>query len=107
MFCSNCGHEIDDNAVFCPHCGVSTQQVSAPQPQTQTASQKNGIVIAAKVFIIIGMVFGCWMILPLIFGGLGLSALNKGKPSIGISVCVLIFCSLIGGILMLLVDEKL
>ena len=21
-FCKNCGKEIDDNAVVCPHCGV-------------------------------------------------------------------------------------
>ncbi|MCB5253781.1 MAG: zinc ribbon domain-containing protein [Candidatus Cloacimonadaceae bacterium] len=25
MFCSNCGKEIDDNAVVCIHCGVSTK----------------------------------------------------------------------------------
>lgn len=23
MFCKNCGKEIDDNAVICPHCGVA------------------------------------------------------------------------------------
>ena len=23
MFCKNCGQEIDDKAVVCPHCGVS------------------------------------------------------------------------------------
>ena len=22
MYCKNCGKEIDDNAVVCPHCGV-------------------------------------------------------------------------------------
>ena len=25
MFCSNCGKEIDDNAIVCIHCGVSTK----------------------------------------------------------------------------------
>ena len=25
MFCSNCGKEIDDNAIICIHCGVSTK----------------------------------------------------------------------------------
>lgn len=55
---------------------------------------------AAQVFIIIGMVFGCWMILPLIFGGIALSQMSKGqRPSTGISVCVLLFCNMIGGIL--------
>ena len=24
MFCNNCGNEIDDKAVICPKCGVST-----------------------------------------------------------------------------------
>lgn len=25
MFCSNCGKEIDDNAIICIHCGVTTK----------------------------------------------------------------------------------
>lgn len=32
MYCKNCGQEINDNAVVCPHCGVQqkdlTQQTS-------------------------------------------------------------------------------
>lgn len=24
MYCRNCGNEIDDKAVVCPHCGVAT-----------------------------------------------------------------------------------
>lgn len=57
---------------------------------------------AAQVFIIIGMVCGFWVILPLIFGGIALSQMSKGqRPSTGISVCVLLFCNMIGGILLL------
>lgn len=57
---------------------------------------------AAQVFIIIGMVCGFWVILPLIFGGIALSQMSKGqRPSTGISVCVLLFCSFVGGILLL------
>ena len=29
MFCSNCGNEINDNAVICPKCGVATQNFAA------------------------------------------------------------------------------
>ncbi len=29
MFCNNCGKQIDDNAIVCVHCGVSTRNVSA------------------------------------------------------------------------------
>ena len=62
---------------------------------------------AAQVFIIIGMVFGCWMILPLIFGGIALSQMSKGqRPSTGISVCVLLFCNMIGGILLLCAKDE-
>ncbi len=57
--------------------------------------------IAAQIFIILGMISGCWLILPLIFGGIALSQMKNGKPSIGISICVLLFCNFIGGILLL------
>ncbi len=56
---------------------------------------------AAKVFIILSMIFGFWAILPIIFGAIALSQMKTKKPSTGISVCVLIFCSLLGGIFLL------
>ena len=62
---------------------------------------------AAQVFIIIGMVCGFWVILPLIFGGIALSQMSKGqRPSTGISVCVLLFCNMIGGILLLCAEDE-
>jgi uncharacterized membrane protein YvbJ len=27
MFCKNCGQEIDDQAVVCPHCGVAQNTI--------------------------------------------------------------------------------
>ena len=62
--------------------------------------------VAAKVFIIIGMVIGFWMILPLIFGGIALSQMKTRKPSIALSVCVLLFCSLLGGIFLLCTSDS-
>lgn len=64
---------------------------------------------AAKVFIIIGMVIGFWMILPLIFGGLALSKINSATQKeelVGFGVCALLFCSMVGGILMLCIPES-
>lgn len=62
---------------------------------------------AAQVFIIIGMVCGFWLILPLVFGGIALSQMGKGqRPSTGMSVCVLLFCSFIGGILLLCAKDE-
>ena len=56
---------------------------------------------AAKVFIILGMIVGCWMILPLVFGGIALGQMKNQKPTTGICICVLLFCSLLGGIFLL------
>lgn len=63
---------------------------------------------AAKVFIIIGMVIGCWTILPLIFGGITLSKMKTATKKEDLTVwavLTLIFCSLVGGILLLCCDE--
>ena len=37
MYCSNCGKEIDDDAVFCPFCGNSVKpQTEAPETEPET-----------------------------------------------------------------------
>ena len=63
---------------------------------------------AAQVFIILNMVFGFWFIFPLIFGGIALSNMSKGKkPSVGISLCLILLCgNLIGGILLLVAKDE-
>ena len=61
---------------------------------------------AAKVFIILGMVTGFWLILPLIFGGIALKQMKTQKPSTGVCVCVLLFCNPVAGILLLYSNES-
>lgn len=61
---------------------------------------------AAKIFIIISMICGFWTILPLVFGIIALKKMKTEKPSTGLSVCVLIFCSLLGGLFLLLSKES-
>lgn len=57
---------------------------------------------AAKVFIIIGVVGGFFTIVAPIFGIMALNQMKtQGRPETWLTVCVLIFCSLIGGILLL------
>lgn len=36
MFCRNCGSNIDDKAVICPHCGVPTANMQPPVPPRKT-----------------------------------------------------------------------
>lgn len=57
---------------------------------------------AAQIFIIINMVTGFVAILPLIFGFMALKQMKAGKkPETWLCVCTLLFCSLIGGVLLL------
>ena len=57
---------------------------------------------AAKIFIIIGMIVGFWTILPLIFGILTLKKMNNNEPLTTVDkILVLLFVSMIGGILLL------
>lgn len=56
---------------------------------------------AAKVFIIIGMIVGFWYVLPLIFGGIALKKMKTNSLTTGNKICVLLFCNLIAGILLL------
>lgn len=64
---------------------------------------------AAKVFIIIGIVTGFWLIVPLIVGIIALKKLESASSHselVGIGVVTLIFCSLLGGLFMLLVKDE-
>ena len=64
---------------------------------------------AAKVFIILGMVCLFWTIVPLVVGIIALKKLNTATDKselVGIGVCTLLFCNLIGGILMLCLQNS-
>lgn len=63
---------------------------------------------AAKVFIIIGMIFQFFFILPIVFGILALRELDEGKKSTWLGVCLILFCSTLGGVFFLIsdVDQK-
>ena len=64
---------------------------------------------AAKVFIILGMICTFYLIFPLVVGFIALKKLKTAKSKqelTGIAVVTLIFCNLIGGILMLCLSDK-
>ena len=63
---------------------------------------------ACKVFIIIGIVVGFFWIAPPIVGFIALDKLKTARTKsdlTAVGVCTLLFCSLIGGILMLCIPE--
>ncbi len=50
MFCVNCGNEINDNAVICPHCGVATSNFGAVGKAAEPKKESN--VLALVGFIL-------------------------------------------------------
>ena len=42
MFCRNCGKELSDEAVVCPHCGVQVGYLNAPQGTAYNGQPYNG-----------------------------------------------------------------
>ena len=76
MFCVNCGKEIDEQAVFCPHCGAGVEAERAGD-----GSQSNGMAVAGFVCSFLSPILG-W-----IFGGIGLSrAKKRNGKGYGLSV---------------------
>lgn len=79
MFCSNCGKEINDNAVICIHCGCLTSaanKVPANEDNTTTgiASPK---ATNALVYSILGLVL-CWIpLVGLVFSIVAFGIINN------------------------------
>ena len=38
MYCKNCGTQLDDRAVICPHCGVPTDNYYTPGHKVEGTS---------------------------------------------------------------------
>ena len=58
MYCKNCGQQIDDNAVVCPHCGAPTdnfnkRQTNAPQADDAPSA---GFAVLCFFFPIVGLI---------------------------------------------------
>ncbi|MBO7219343.1 MAG: zinc ribbon domain-containing protein [Clostridia bacterium] len=114
MFCKNCGNEIDDKAVICTICGCMTDEgsviVQSKTVKTVSNGKSNGFITAIKVLSIITCVFSGFMIFPLawmipmtvsLFG-----KLNRNEYiSTGFKVCYLLFCNLIAGVLLLVLED--
>ena len=105
-YCKNCGNEIADNTKFCSVCGAS---------QTDNNSANGGnesLIVATKVFAIITCIFsGFAFLIPLAWTiPMTVSLCRKLDKheyiSVGFKVCILLFQSLITGILVLVLPEK-
>ncbi len=98
-YCTKCGHELVDEAVFCVGCGCAVEAVE------KAPADISGMKKASKVLMILGTVVSGLYIIPLAWCIPMTVAYNKklknGEPiSTGFKVCSLLFVSLIAGILM-------
>ena len=120
-YCSKCGAELQDNAVFCSKCGAKCDQ---PQPEVESEVVENyskpkskirrrddTVMEIAEVFCVICTVLAgfaiiplCWMI-PLTVA-LHNKIKNKEPISVALKVVILLFVSVIGGILILVGDDS-
>ncbi len=87
MYCTNCGKEINDQAVVCPNCGVATSN-NKSNDANGNAQNKNGMAVAG---------FVCSFFIPIlgwVFGGIGLSrALKRNNKGKGFSIASIVIAS--------------
>lgn len=60
MFCKNCGSQINDEAVVCPHCGVATEKMAAAaNAQSATAGgETNVLAIVGFILSFFSLIIG-------------------------------------------------
>ena len=87
MYCKNCGSQIDDNAVACPHCGVATSRVAAA---ADYCDRSNTIAIVGFVFSFLIAIIGYK------------AAKNEGKDHGGLALAGIIISAVSMGLYVLL-----
>ncbi len=113
MYCTKCGTEMIEDAVFCVKCGCAVKQGGPSNARESAAEENTGMKTAINVLMIIGTV-----LMAIATCGIGLawclpmylSYINKVKNEeeigTGFKVCVILFVSMIAGILMLCENEN-
>ena len=65
MYCKNCGTQLDDRAVICPHCGVPTDNYYTPGHKVEGTSIRRentedmpnaGLSVLSFFFPIVGLI---------------------------------------------------
>ena len=97
MFCSKCGHEINDEAVICVHCGCSVENKATAPAANNNDAPNTGFAILGFLIPLVGL------ILYLVYKDTApLKAKSAGKGAlIGVivSVAVSVFYSIVMGVI--------
>jgi hypothetical protein len=96
MYCSKCGKQVEDGAMFCSGCGAALQNNQNIPVSNENTKKGAGMAIASLVLGIIGII--AWIIpiigLPigivaLVLGILGIKRSSKGMSIAGIVLAVI------------------
>lgn len=120
-YCPNCGTEVNEDSKFCPKCGSSlelntvngstvnmnsTINLEASKTSKKRTFYSDGVKTAIKIFMILSCVAIGWALIPLlwmipmtviVFKSLD----NDEEINVALGIVILIFQSLIAGILIL------
>ena len=103
MYCTNCGNEINEQAVICPSCGVPTgnyEKFSIKATKTNDRGASKAFMILACILSIAGLLIPLAWCLPMTI--VYFKKVNRGEDvGTGFKVCTLLFVNTIAGILML------
>ncbi len=107
-YCSKCGNEMFDEAVICVKCGCPCESQEEKSP---VVVQNRGLEVAIKVFLILATVINGFYLIPLLWcipmTVHFFKSAKKQKPmGVGYKICVLLFVSLISGLLLLCKTEQ-
>lgn len=97
MYCRNCGQQIDDQAVICPHCGVPTQNMAQTGQKTNTLAVV-GLVLSFFVSIagLICSIIARKQCIERNEGGAGLALAGIIISAVSIGISVIYIFVLIG-----------
>ncbi len=120
-YCSHCGAQLSDDAKFCTACGQPVEPTYTSAGNTNgdarpfstgvtSESDQAGLETAAEVFMVISLVVSAFTIIALAWNiPMTVHVFRCVKRNlhigVGFKVCALLFCSLVGGILLLCRNE--
>ena len=102
MFCKNCGAKLDDNAKFCPSCGIQIlQNATSSKPAKdyqkaaaqRTAKKKKGCspIVAIILLVFVGALIYS---ISMVFQGnaSGYASIDSSQSSIAVAMASYLLC---------------
>ena len=89
--------------------GKQNIMIEKPVEEISCTKKSNKNILVAKIFIWLGMISGCFLIIPIICGAAVLADIKKAKCKDDIllgALFTLIFCNTIAGIILLTLNDK-